>query len=623
MPCMQAGTGGGSGSTALAGSEVNGKEGKMGRTSCFAVFLLAAALGLLFPGRAAEYYFDPAGGSDDNPGTSLERPFRSLRKLSKLSLKPGDVIRFKRGSTFRGQLRFKGSGTKEHPIKFGAYGRGPKPEILGSIHPTVWERVRGELYRTKIPDSAFVGDHAVYGVFDYPPGKVPKRLQGSRHDISPPAQRNRFYFDKKNRLLYVITDDGRPPGEHHIEASVVTPIIDLSGQSWIVIEDLALLFGNRMHISIRRCRDVIVRRCASLFVASFGNPNITVARGSSRIQVLDSFLYENCNCGIVLTDGATLCIICGCTIVKGRSNDGVTCHSGPRGKDGQPTHRTGDHNVIENNVIGLWPENSIDITSGDYHVVRGNICYNDRQSNILTGHGADHILIENNICFGSARSGIMITENEKEGARGENRVIRNLVFNNRYPGIEVQARNTRVFNNTVVNSFRRPAVRIDVRGRGSVLRNNLIVMLDREIPHPCLHFLRGDPGEFEVTLSNNLFYHMADQVKPDVFFPAGRVISTNDGRFTPEAFLARYGTGKASFIAEPGFAPDAPRYYFLTPVSPAVDAGVDVGLPFTGKAPDIGWKELGDEKSAPRYPAVLIRGAPDDDEAVLRLWGKH
>ncbi len=593
----------------------------MEKALCRTILLLAASVPLL-PVRAAEYFFDPVHGSDDNPGTTRKQPFRTLRKLSRLPLLPGDAVLFKRGATFRGRLRFKGSGTPERPITFGAYGRGPKPEILGSIRPASWERVTGELYRTKIPDAAFMGDHAVYGVFDYHPRQVPRRLEGSRFDTAPPAQRNHFYFDRKNRLLYVITPDGLPPGVHHLEVSVVTPILALSGRSWIVIEDLALLFGNRMHISFRRCHDVIVRRCASLFVASFGNPNITITRGSSRIQILDCFLYENCNCGIVLTDGATRCVIRGCTIVKGRSNDGVTCHSGPCGKDGLPTHRTGDHNVIENNVIGLWPENSIDITSGDYHVVRGNICYDDRQSNILTGHGADHVLIQNNISFGSARAGIMITENEKEGARGENRVIRNLVYDNQYPGLEIQARNTRVFNNTVVNSFRRPAVRINVRARGSELRNNLIAMLDREIPYPCLHFQRGNPKKFEVTLSNNLFFHMADRVKPDIFFPAGCVISTNDGRFTPGAFLARYGTGKGSFIAEPGFASDAPPY-LLAPSSPALDTGVDVGLPFAGKAPDIGWKEVGGGKSAPPYPPQLIRGRPGDEEAVLRLWGKQ
>ncbi|NOY82672.1 MAG: hypothetical protein GXP31_16875 [Kiritimatiellaeota bacterium] len=592
----------------------------MGSAFWTAILVLTASFVPLFPGHAAEYYFDSEAGADDNPGVSPERPFRSLEKLARLSLQPGDAVRFKCGSTVRGQLRFKGSGTRERPITVGAYGPGPKPTLLGSVRPTEWEHVRGELYRTRIPTRLFVGDRAVYGVFDSPPGKIPTRLEGSRFDSSPPSQRNRFYFDDKNQLLYVITPSGRPPEKHHIEASVVTPIIDLAGQSWIVIEDLTLLFGNRMHISIRDCHDVIVRHCASLFVAFFGNPNITITRGSSRIRILDSFLYENCNCGIVLTDGATQCVVRGCTIVKGRSNDGVTCHSGPRGKDGLPTHLAGDFNLIENNVIGLWPENSIDITSGDHHVVRGNICYSDRQSNIITGHGADHILIENNICFGSMRAGIMITENPKEGARGENRVIRNLVFDNQYPGLEIQARNTRVFNNTVVNSFRRPAVRINAHGRGSVLRNNLIAMLDREIPHPCLHFLRGTPTAFQVALSHNMFYHRADQLKPGIFFPAGRVIGTDDGRFTPEAFAARYGTGGASFAAEPGFDPKTPRYYLLTPKSPAVDSGVDVGLPFVGKAPDVGWKELGNAKDAPpRYPKVLIDG-DGDDTAVLALW---
>jgi hypothetical protein len=63
------------------------------------------------------------------------------------------------------------------------------------------------------------------------------------------------------------------------------------------------------------------------------------------------------------------------------------------------------------------------------------------------------------------------------------------------------------------------------------------------------------------------------------------------------------------------------RYYFLTPDSPGIDAGTDVGLPFAGKAPDVGWKELGSEGTAPKYPPVLIDGK-DDEDIILYLWGK-
>lgn len=588
------------------------------RTLFMAFWLLSACSASAF---ARTFYLDGRNGSDRNRGTSRTEAFQSPAALRSLVLHPGDRVLFRRGCVFRGALRFRGSGTEEAPIVLGAYGEGAMPEILGSFRPSEWERGDGELYRTTIPDRVFMGDHAVYGVFDYPPGGIPKRLNGDRHDTSPRSKRNTFYFDNQQRRLCVSTVDARPPAQHFIEVSVVTPILDLDNQSWIVIEDITFLFGNRMHIAVRGGHDIIVRRCVSAFVSYFGNPNITITRGASRVQILDCFLYDNCNCGVVLSDGATQCVVRGCTIVKGRSNDGVTCHSGPRGAAGLPTHCTGDHNVVENNVIGLWPENSIDITSGDHHIVRNNICYNDRQSNILTGHGADHILIQNNLCFGSTRAGIMIAENVDEGARGDNRVVQNLVYNNGYPGLEIQARRTHVYNNTVVNSLYRPALRLNARARGSDIRNNIVAVLDPNNPQSCLNFLNSDPRELGVTLDHNLFFHRADHEKPGLFFRAAGVLRTEDGCFDPKSFLAKYGTGRNSFVARPAFSTAAPRYFFLTPKSPAIDAGVDVGLPYKGKAPDLGWKELGDEKDAPRYPQALIEGVdPVQDASLVARW---
>jgi len=38
----------------------------------------------------------------------------------------------------------------------------------------------------------------------------------------------------------------------------------------------------------------------------------------------------------------------------------------------------------------------------------------------------------------------------------------------------------------------------------------------------------------------------------------------------------------------------------------------------------VGWKKLGNENIAPRYPAVFINGinGKDDQDAILYLWGK-
>jgi hypothetical protein len=49
--------------------------------------------------------------------------------LNQRSLRPGSVVRFKRGSTWTGKLDIYESGTQEHPILFTTYGQGPAPVL--------------------------------------------------------------------------------------------------------------------------------------------------------------------------------------------------------------------------------------------------------------------------------------------------------------------------------------------------------------------------------------------------------------------------------------------------------------------------------------------------------------
>jgi len=578
-----------------------------------AILAAAALAALAGAAHAATYYVAPTG-ADTNPGTR-EAPFATPQKGLDVA-QPGDAVLLERGATFRGGLRFPRDGAEEQPIRLDAYGEGPRPEILGSIEATGWEPHEGEVYKLAIPKERFgPGYTQPYSVYEYDSGRAPVRLL---RDQATPTARGHFFYDQPAGVLYVITSDGAPPARHRLEVPVLPQLVDLTGRSWIQIENLSFLFGNCRHIGFTDCHDCLIRNCASLFVGDYGNPNIMVIR-CERVQIVGCFLYESANCGVMFTDRTTRCLVSGCTIVKCSSNDGVTIHSGGRNAQGIFEGQAGNHNTIENNVIGLCPEESIDITSGDYHRVSGNICYGNGNPGIIIGHGSDHITILNNISFGNARSGIHIAGNEAEGARGENAVVQNLVYDNGYPGLEIDAPRTSVLNNTVVDSRERTAVRISPGGRGSVLRNNVVATLGAEIPHPSLQFLGSTPALLEVMLDHNLFYHAG---KHD-----GRVLVTGDGRMTPAEFLGRYQTGQDTLCVPPGFAPASlgpgRPYYFLAENSPALDAGADVGLVCDGAGPDLGWKERGRlERAAPRYPERLIEGRGDESAAILALWGK-
>lgn len=73
------------------------------------------------------YYVDSVNGSDANPGTSEDRPWRTLAPIHAHAFEPGDVIHFKRGSRWTGGLVIDDSGVEGIPITFKTYGTGNRP----------------------------------------------------------------------------------------------------------------------------------------------------------------------------------------------------------------------------------------------------------------------------------------------------------------------------------------------------------------------------------------------------------------------------------------------------------------------------------------------------------------
>jgi len=66
--------------------------------------LLVLLILLSVSANATDYYVNALSGNDTNKGTSLEKPFKSLEKVSSLSLKPGDKVLLANGAIFKGSL---------------------------------------------------------------------------------------------------------------------------------------------------------------------------------------------------------------------------------------------------------------------------------------------------------------------------------------------------------------------------------------------------------------------------------------------------------------------------------------------------------------------------------------
>lgn len=78
---------------------------------------------------SATFYVDSANGSDKNDGTSPEKAFKSLSKVSSKYYQPGDRILFKSGCSFNGSVVIKGYGEANARVTVGSYGSGSKPKI--------------------------------------------------------------------------------------------------------------------------------------------------------------------------------------------------------------------------------------------------------------------------------------------------------------------------------------------------------------------------------------------------------------------------------------------------------------------------------------------------------------
>ncbi len=75
------------------------------------------------------YYVDSINGSDANLGTTEGLPWRTLTPVHAENFLPGDVVLFKRGSSWMGRLVVGNSGTPSNPITFTTYGIGDRPII--------------------------------------------------------------------------------------------------------------------------------------------------------------------------------------------------------------------------------------------------------------------------------------------------------------------------------------------------------------------------------------------------------------------------------------------------------------------------------------------------------------
>ncbi len=103
------------------------------------LLLVAFYLKIIF--AQTTYYVSNTDGNDNNSGTSMESPWKTIEKINGISLKPGDKVLFKRGDKWEGTgLKIiNKSGTEDGRIIISSYGTGDKPVISLVVDLINWQ----------------------------------------------------------------------------------------------------------------------------------------------------------------------------------------------------------------------------------------------------------------------------------------------------------------------------------------------------------------------------------------------------------------------------------------------------------------------------------------------------
>ncbi len=127
---------------------------------------------------AKTYYFSSSVGDDSRSSVEAqnpETPWKTIDKFNNISrlLLPGDVIRFKCGDVFLGQIRPLRSGIANNPILFDQYGSGDRPVLTSMVELNDFESEGSNIFSTTLPKiEGGLNVLTIDGVI-YPMGRFP------------------------------------------------------------------------------------------------------------------------------------------------------------------------------------------------------------------------------------------------------------------------------------------------------------------------------------------------------------------------------------------------------------------------------------------------------------------
>lgn len=225
---------------------------------CFVPILVICVIFTTCVASAADYYVHSRSGQDGSDGTTEKTAWKSLERVMRAPLQPGDRVLFARGEIWRGQLRPTKNGTPDKPITFGAYGDGPPPSIRGSRllnDPLDWNQDKDSIwYATSIEHDPIVLVH------DNTPGE---RVD-EKGRLQAPWQ---YWYDMARKRIYVYADQNPARMASEVEIAVFEFVLGPQDAANLVFEDLDI----RIAYSSLWCgwgaKNTVFKRCNFQFAA--------------------------------------------------------------------------------------------------------------------------------------------------------------------------------------------------------------------------------------------------------------------------------------------------------------------------------------------------------------------
>jgi len=264
------------------------------------------------------YYISSSTGSDttkwmgiitrDNDGTDIDEPIKTLDRLNELNLGSGDVVYFKRGDTWRGQV------VAKEGVTYSAYGDGAKPEIWASpengIGADKWTAVATNIYKYSTTFSYDVGTI----VFNGGAAHGIKAVKATKSDGTTynkttdkvfagyiDLDENLHFYHDTDGYIYLYCSEGNPAEVYSdIEFSINKSIFYIGNSNGVTIDNILMRYCGGHAVGSGTSEGLKVQNCefywigGSIHVTSDPNDPIRYGNGVEIYGSAKNFTVDNC-----------------------------------------------------------------------------------------------------------------------------------------------------------------------------------------------------------------------------------------------------------------------------------------------------------------------------------------